>query len=171
MRPKYLMRGGFSYLTNEVDNDQVEDNMGKNEVSKGSLARNILEHLTVLLVDLNTIWCLKWEQSIWIFLSEFFKFVYHQLTGKYKWCNSWNESSEEGIEWKGADQAAVDKLEDACEHDSEHVGIDQLEFAGGGCQVLTVQVGDHRTEVLVAGCGCWWWRHSCYNYLGIEIIL
>ena len=47
-----------------------------------------------------------------------------KFTGKDETSDGGNEAGEEGVEGKRADQTAVDELNDAREHDAEHVGID-----------------------------------------------
>lgn len=54
-----------------------------------------------------------------------------------------DESGEEGIEGKGADQATIDKLGDAGQQDVEEVRVNQLQLLGRLAVVLANELGHH----------------------------
>jgi hypothetical protein len=108
----------FSFSTDEVDHDEVEDDMGENEVSEPSL------------------WTYSGELGFvgWIHLKS-------ETDSKHERRHAGNESGEESVEREGSNQAAVDELEHPSEEDASEIGIDNLEFLRGVVVILVIELG------------------------------
>lgn len=100
-------------LSNEVDHNEMEDNVGEDEVSEASLW-GYVDELTLV---------------SWVHLEP-------KTDAQNEWCHTGNESAEEGIERKSSHQTAIHKLEDSSEEDVGEVGINNLQLLGGVVSVV-----------------------------------
>ncbi len=61
-------------------------------------------------------------------------------TGEDERGDGGDEAGQEGVEGEGADETAVGELEDAGEHDAEHIGVDEADLARRLLAVLLVEL-------------------------------
>jgi len=90
--------------------------VSKDEVTECSLRADPTELILVLRIDL-----------------------YSQAHGKNKRSHARNEPGQEGVEWEGSHQAAVDELRDAGQKDVQQIGVHDLQLLRGGGHVVVVE--------------------------------
>ena len=83
----------------------MQNDVRKNKVGKSSLGADSFEMAFVLRIDLES-----------------------QTNSEDEACNAGNEAWQEGIEGKGSNQTAVEKLNDASEKDIAQVGVNDLQL-------------------------------------------
>lgn len=97
----------FQSSANKIDDDEVENGVGKEEISKRPLWGNALELALVLGVDLDP-----------------------QANAQDEAADGRDEAAEEGVEGEGADAEAVSELQRAGEQHVEQEGVQRLEAPG-----------------------------------------
>merc|ERR1739844_494103 len=113
-----------SYKSSQkVNNNEVKNDMGEDEVGEASLSADAVELVLVVRVHLET-----------------------ETDAEHEGSHAADEASEEGVEGEGSDQAHVHELKDPGEENVGEVRVDELELDGGLVRVLLVELGDHAGE-------------------------
>ena len=115
---------GASDLANEVHDNEVEDDMGEDEVSKGSLRTDAGKLRLVGRIDLETL-MLKANSNFLLF-----SYLESETNSKHKRCHTGDKAREECIEGKCSHEAAVHKLDNTSEEDIGQVGVNDLQLLG-----------------------------------------
>lgn len=108
------------HLSNEVHNDQMQNDVCENKVSKGSFRTDAEKLILVGRVGLDS-----------------------EAHSKNKWSYTWDETSQEWVEGEGANHATVQKLEGSCQEDIQQVGVDQLDLCRCSTHVLIVEFSNN----------------------------
>jgi len=113
-----------AFLTDEVHHHQVQDHMGKDEVGETALRRNAGKYGLVLGISLQA-----------------------EAHGQDEAADGADEPGEEGVEWEGAHQAAVNKLDDAGQQNVAQVDVHQLQLLGRVLHVVVVELGNDARQL------------------------
>jgi len=75
--------------SDEVDDDEMQNDAGKEEVGEGAFRADVMEVRLVLRIALNA-----------------------QASAQDEWSNTWYEARKEGVEREGPNEAAIHELDD-----------------------------------------------------------